>query len=127
MKRILISILLGASLIGMATTAPAQPRDRYGAGERGDPYWDDGRDGGRRGSGGDYGDRGRRGSGDYGDRVPPRWNSAGSAVCPNEYDFVRGWCRPRSPDRLPPRWNAAGSAVCPQGYDYRKDWCRPQH
>lgn len=62
----------------------------------------------------------------YGERVAPRWNRQGSAVCPDNYDFVRGWCKPRTGYRLPPRWNSAGSAVCPAGYDYRGGWCRPQ-
>jgi hypothetical protein len=66
----------------------------------------------------------------YGPRVPPRWNAAGSAVCPDGYDYYAGWCRARGygygrgyygPSRregVPPRWNALGSAVCPDGYDY---------
>ena len=45
------------------------------------------------------------------DRVRPRWNQLGSAVCPNGYDFHRGWCRPRDGERLPPQWNSQGSAV----------------
>jgi hypothetical protein len=75
------------------------------------------------------------------DRVRPRWNQAGSAVCPDSYDYYRGWCRARSYERppqwnaqgsarsyerLPPRWNAQGSAVCPQSYDYDQGWCRPR-
>ena len=75
------------------------------------------------------------------DRVRPRWNQAGSAVCPDGYDYYRGWCRARSYEpppqgnaqgsapsyeRLPPRWNAQGSAVCPQSYDYDQGWCRPK-
>ena len=80
--------------------------------------------------------------------VRPQWNYAGSAVCPNGYDYFEGWCRarvngpgpgyggPRYYDRgpggyydaVPPRWNRLGSAVCPDGYDYHaySGLCRPQ-
>lgn len=74
--------------------------------------------------------------------VEPRWNSRGSAVCPESYDYVYGWCRPREPygygrgyghgrgraggEAIPPRWNSAGSAVCPNGYDYVREACRPR-
>ncbi len=75
--------------------------------------------------------------------VRPRWNYAGSAVCPQDYDYVEPWCRPRynygygrqyegqygnRGDRIPPRWNSRGSAVCPTGYDYHASsgFCRPQ-
>ena len=48
----------------------------------------------RGGGGGYYG-----GGGGYarGGGVPPRWNRAGSAVCPQHYDFYanRGLCLPR--------------------------------
>jgi hypothetical protein len=70
-------------------------------------------------------------------RVRPRWNQFGSAVCPERYDYYRGWCRLRGnePPReygygrprgfgyggavgVPPQWNSRGSAVCPDDYDY---------
>ena len=53
---------------------------------------------------GGYGHRGHRYRDSYGYQdsyrggsrvVPPRWNSAGSAVCPEAFDFVRGVCRSR--------------------------------
>jgi hypothetical protein len=59
------------------------------------------------------------------DRVRPRWNQLGSAVCPEFYDFHRGWCRPRDGGRLPPQWNSQGSAVCPPSYVYHQGRCRP--
>jgi hypothetical protein len=81
--------------------------------------------------------------------VRPQWNYQGSAVCPEGYDFIQGWCRPRGGgygpryggpqyggrgprgyggDGVEPRWNRAGSAVCPEGYDFhaRSGLCRPQ-
>jgi hypothetical protein len=77
--------------------------------------------------------------------VRPQWNYAGSAVCPNNYDYYDGWCRARGyyggpgygrgyggggygPDAVQPRWNRQGSAVCPNGYDYHaySNLCRPQ-
>src|SRR5262249_2146810 len=70
-------------------------------------------------------------------RVRPRGNEVGSAVCPDGYDYYRGWCRLRGnePPReygygrpggfgyggaagVPPQWNSRGSAVCPDDYDY---------
>lgn len=59
-------------------------------------------------------------------RVPPRWNHLGSAVCPDNYDFYRGWCRPRTSERVAPEWNSQGSALCPDSYDYYDGWCRPR-
>jgi len=67
--------------------------------------------------------------------VRPGWTPSGSAVCPRNYDYYQGWCRPvygggygggygyRAGPRyggrtVPPRWNALGSAVCPTNYDY---------
>jgi hypothetical protein len=55
-----------------------------------------------RGGYGYRGDRGYRRSYGYQDSygggsraVQPRWNRAGSAVCPEDFDFVRGVCRSR--------------------------------
>jgi hypothetical protein len=76
--------------------------------------------------------------------VRPQWNSQGSAVCPDGYDYRGGLCRARGGYEygggpgyrrgydggggVEPRWNRAGSAVCPEGYDYhaRSGACRPQ-
>jgi hypothetical protein len=69
------------------------------------------------------------------DLVRPRWNAYGSPVCPRNYDYLGGWCRPvyggyREPDGyprsfgryggdvVPPRWTPSGSAVCPTNYEY---------
>jgi hypothetical protein len=78
----------------------------------------------------------------YGQRVRPHWNALGSAVCPDNYDYYRGWCRERDygggpNDRedyggpgggVPPQWNSLGSAVCPSNYDYyaQYDRCLPR-
>jgi hypothetical protein len=76
-------------------------------------------------------------------RLRPRSNQLGSAVCPDGYDYYRGWCRLRGNDwtaeeryrgrkeyghrqrefgyegrPLPPRWSGGGSAICPEDYDY---------
>jgi hypothetical protein len=65
--------------------------------------------------------------------VRPRWNAYGSPVCPSNYDYFQGWCRPvyggyrrdyrrnygrYREDMVPPRWTRSGSAVCPSNYDY---------
>jgi hypothetical protein len=67
--------------------------------------------------------------------VRPGWTPSGSAVCPRNYDYFQGWCRPvygggygyrreGYPRRggygntVPARWNHLGSAVCPTNYDY---------
>jgi len=84
-------------------------------------------------------------SAQYGGWVEPQWNSRGSAVCPERYDFDQGWCKPRrnrgyddgpgyrrygggpgyhGGDAVPPRWTYDGSAVCPGGYDYLGGGCR---
>jgi hypothetical protein len=57
--------------------------------------------------------------------VPPRWNSRGSAVCPEYYDYFAqfGLCMPRAEGRVPPSWNSQGSAVCPEFYDYYQGSC----
>ena len=72
------------------------------------------------------------------DLVRPRWNAYGSPVCPRNYDYLGGWCRPvyggyyREPygygyrrgygryrgDVVPPRWTPSGSPVCPTNYEY---------
>jgi hypothetical protein len=68
--------------------------------------------------------------------LPPQWNEAGSAVCPRNFDFHRGWCKsvyaPGAPAFAPPgealvrpQWNHLGSPVCPKDYDYAQGWCRP--
>jgi hypothetical protein len=70
--------------------------------------------------------------------VRPRWNAYGSPVCPRNYDYLGGWCRPvygegyRDPyayrgrrgygryggETVPPRWTTSGSAVCPRNYEF---------
>ena len=77
-------------------------------------------------------------SAQYGGLVEPRWNSRGSAVCPERYDYSDGWCMPRQyrgynpgpvyrgGQPLPPRWTYDGSAVCPEDYDYLARACRPR-
>jgi hypothetical protein len=57
--------------------------------------------------------------------VPPSWNSQGSAVCPENYDYFieSGLCMPRVESRAPPSWNNQGSAVCPEFYDYYGGQC----
>ena len=80
--------------------------------------------------------------------VRPGWTRTGSAVCPSNYVFDRGWCKPlhrgyeprgyygHAPEprhyggygggygggyrggAVPARWNHLGSAVCPSNYDY---------
>ena len=60
-------------------------------------------------------------------REPPsevraRWNRSGSAVCPDDYDYVarihRCVARTVTTGAVRPQWNRRGSAACPQGYDY---------
>ena len=73
--------------------------------------------------------------------VRPGWNHLGSPVCPRNYDYHGGWCKPvygyDAPGRfggggryygeaVPPRWNHRGSAVCPEHYDYVAGMCRPR-
>lgn len=68
--------------------------------------------------------------------LPPQWNAARSPVCPRNFDFDRGWCKPvyapGAPGFAPPGeelvrpgWNHLGSPVCPRNYDYVQGWCRP--
>jgi hypothetical protein len=72
------------------------------------------------------------------DLVRPRWNAYGSVVCPSNYNYFDGWCRPvygygyrdtytrryrrgyggYGNDTVPPQWTSSGSAVCPSNYNY---------
>ena len=93
----------------------------------------------------------------YGPVVRPQWDRTGSAVCPENYDYVRGACRARGGyggggygvggygggggggyyqrgyggggGGVPPRWNSLGSAVCPSNYDYYAQYnrCLPRY
>jgi hypothetical protein len=67
----------------------------------------------------------QRGFGYEGPSVPPRWNSRGSAVCPENYDYFIEFrlCMPRVESRAAPSWNGRGSAVCPEFYDYYGGQC----
>src|SRR4249919_2450708 len=54
--------------------------------------------------------------------VRATWNRAGSAVCPQEYDYVarinRCVARSLSQRLVPAARTSRGSALCPDGYDY---------
>lgn len=58
--------------------------------------------------------------------LPPEvrasWNRAGSAVCPQDYDYVarirRCVSRSAMSGAVPAQRNRSGSAVCPPFYDY---------
>lgn len=68
--------------------------------------------------------------------LPPEvrasWNRAGSAVCPQEYDYVarirRCVSRSVMSGSVPAQRNRTGSAVCPPDYDYvtRYKLCLPR-
>jgi hypothetical protein len=68
--------------------------------------------------------------------VPPEvrayWNRAGSAVCPQDYDYVarirRCVSRAAMSGAVPAQRNRRGSAVCPADYDYvaRYRTCLPR-
>jgi len=54
--------------------------------------------------------------------VPARWNRSGSALCPDDYDYVarirRCVARAVTTGAVPAQRNRRGSAVCPEAYDY---------